>query len=380
MLGKISDLVILAICCSIFLCGCAADRKEISIPKIFSPEPPVTQTDIYFDSTVSMRGFTKLRDGNVYLKLPDLLGDMCSSTGTVNFFAFGADIRPLEGRTYRQFATPDVYNELITAVANVVDAADTDHLSIIVTDLFESDSDWSNVTQKLRDKFFAKNLTVAVIGIRNSFYGEIFDVGLNAAKFEYNSWDDPNRYRPFYLLVLGRDGAVKNFLRDFKERQSLPEDTGYLILSDNLTDAPKNFSSVPPESDLSNFVRDTKFAMDSKDTLEVAVDKFSSPATFKMNFICEPADGVCAIDRKNLIVDMELFSSNDGKNWQAVPIDKADFIAKVEPVANDKGADEYSLEFSFTPEKILNRDAVNFLHVSLRPSKSGYDVQQWVKD
>ena len=35
---------------------------------------------------------------------------------------------------------------------NVVDAANEEHLSVIITDLFESDADWSNVTKKLKDK------------------------------------------------------------------------------------------------------------------------------------------------------------------------------------------------------------------------------------
>ena len=208
--------ILLIICTAIILVGCGNQIQTVpslpgTLPNALTSEK--IDTDIYFDATVSMKGFTTLAAGNVYLTLPDLLGDLCGAAGDVKFYSFGEQIHELDGRSYRQFTTPEVYNEAITAVANVVDRADTSHLSIIVTDLFESESDWSNVTQKLRDKFFANRLAVAVIGIKNSFHGEIFDVGLNAAHFNYNSADNPDKFRPFYLLIMGRDDFVKNFLR-----------------------------------------------------------------------------------------------------------------------------------------------------------------------
>ncbi|MBR1806047.1 MAG: hypothetical protein IJ774_06660, partial [Selenomonadaceae bacterium] len=231
--------LLLIICATILICGGCGNKIQ-SVPTL-----PVTvetsadkfDTDIYFDATVSMRGFTTLPVNNFYVTLPDVLGDMCGNFGTVNFFAFGEGIHALDGRSHRQFAAPDVYVEAITSVANVVARADTSRLSVIVTDLFESDSDWSLVAQKIRERFFAAHLTVAVVGIRNPFAGEIFDVGLSAAKFNYNSFDDPNRYRPFYLLILGRDEAVKNFLRKFNERQTFANDTAYLLLTENLSSA-----------------------------------------------------------------------------------------------------------------------------------------------
>ena len=151
-----------AICAVIIVLAGGCGNKIENIPPLPGTLPDILtapekiDTDIYFDATVSMKGFTTLAAGNVYLTLPDLLGDLCGSAGETRFFAFGEQIRPLDGRSYRQFTTPNVYTEPITAVANVIDRADTAHLSIIVTDLFESDADWSNVTQKIREKFFLR--------------------------------------------------------------------------------------------------------------------------------------------------------------------------------------------------------------------------------
>ena len=214
---------LLIIFAAMILVGCGNKIQTVpplpgTLPNILSA-PEKIDSDIYFDATVSMKGFTTLAAGNVYLTLPDLLSDLCGSMGETKFFSFGEQIHPLDRTNYRRLTAPEVYVEPITAVANVIDRADPNHLSIIVTDLFESESDWANVTQKLREKFFSSHPAVAVIGIKNSFYGEIFDVGLKAAKFNYNSFDDPNRFRPFYLLILGRDDLVKNFLSKFNERR-----------------------------------------------------------------------------------------------------------------------------------------------------------------
>ena len=340
-----------------------------TLPNVLTSEK--IDTDIYFDATVSMKGFTTLAAENVYLTLPDLLGDLCGSAGEVKFFAFGEQIRPLDGRTYRQFTTPEVYNEPITAVANVVDRADTNHLSIIVTDLFESESDWSNVTQKLREKFFANHLSVAVIGIKNSFYGEIFDVGLNAAKFRYNSFDNPDRYRPFYLLVMGRDDIVKNFLRKFNERQTLPNDTGYLLLSENLTETASDFSNFEL-GEVENFYSDDTLGLDNR-VKEFGVDNFSEAASFIFSWQYSPPLGACPIDLSDVDTEVEIFSVN-GEEW--TPLEKND--VRVSFLKDNRQADIFLIKVSLTPEKSLAEGKLNFVRIKIMPKEQGYRLPLWV--
>ncbi len=366
------------ICAAILLIvsGCGNQIQTVpplpgTLPNILTA-PNAVDTDIYFDATVSMKGFTTLAAGNVYLTLPDLLGDMCGSMGTVKFFGFGANIRPLDGRSYRQFTTPDVYVEAITAVANVVDAANTDHLSIIVTDLFESDSDWSNVTQKLRDKFFANHLAVAVIGIKNSFYGDIFDVGLNAAKFHYNSWDDPNRFRPFYLLVMGRDNVVKNFLRKFNERQTLPNDTGYLLLSENLTETAADFSNFKLEEQ-ENFYSDDTLGLDNR-VKEFGLDNFNEPASFIFSWQYEPPLGACPLDLSQVDTFLEIFSVT-GEEW--TPIESNDL--RVSLMKIDKRPSNFFVKVALTPEKSLAEGKLNFVRAKVMPTALGYKLPPWVE-
>ena len=368
--------VLLIICAVLLMIGCGNQIETVpplpgTLPNAVTA-PDKLDSDIYFDATVSMRGFTTLAGGNVYLTLPDLLGDLCGSMGAVKFYSFGEQIHALDGRSYRQFTATEVYTEAITAVDNVVDAADTSHLSIIVTDLFESDSDWSNVTQKLRDKFFANHLAVAVIGIRNSFDGDIFDVGLNAAKFRYNSADNPDRYRPFYLLVMGRDDAVKNFLRKFNERQSLPNETGYLLLSENLTETPSDFSNFTVEEQ-ENFYSDDTLSLDAR-VKEFGLDNFTEAASFTFGWEYKPPLGACPLDLTEVDTAIEIFAV-EGDDW--TPLSSNDL--RVNLMRDKRQSELLLIKVALTPEKSLAEGKLNFVRVKVMPTEAGYRLPPWVE-
>ncbi len=369
--------VLLIICAvAVLISGCGNQVETVpplpgTLPNALTA-PDKLDSDIYFDATVSMRGFTTLAAGNVYLTLPDLLGDLCGSMGAVKFYGFGEQIHALDGRSHRQFATPDVYTEPITAVANVIDAADTSHLSIIVTDLFESDSDWSNVTQKLRDKFFANHLAVAVIGIRNSFYGDIFDVGLNAAKFRYNSADNPDRYRPFYLLIMGRDDAVKSFLRKFNERQTLPNDTGYLLLSENLTETAGDFRNFEL-GEVENFYSDDTLGV-GDGVKEFGLDKFSEAASFIFSWRYQPPLGACPLDLSTFDTELEIFSV-EGEEW--TPLEGNDL--RISLLKDDRQAAIFLVKVALTPERSLAEGKLNFVRIKVMPTEAGCRLPPWVE-
>ncbi|MBR1805910.1 MAG: hypothetical protein IJ774_05905, partial [Selenomonadaceae bacterium] len=238
-----------------------------------------------------------------------------------------------------------------------------------VTDLFESDSDWSLVAQKIRERFFAAHLTVAVVGIRNPFAGEIFDVGLSAAKFNYNSFDDPNRYRPFYLLVLGRDAAVKNFLRKFNERQTFANDTAYLLLTENLSSA--DFSTFEL-SEVENFYSDDTLNLGGR-VKEFGLDTFAEPASFVLNWSHEPPIGACPIDLSQLETSTEIFTAV-GDEWS--PRESNDVRATL--LKDDRQSEMFLAKVSLTPEKSLSEVAANFVRIKISPTVNGFQLPAWV--
>ena len=370
--------VLLIVVGGVICVGCGEESKEslLQPPEIYRREsdmPEKVDVDVYFDATVSMKGYTTLAAGNVYRTLPDLLSDIGSSMGEVKFYGFGEKVRELAGREYRKFSTPEPYNELITAVHNVVDESNTAHLTIIVTDLFESNADWSNISKKIRDKFFANHLAVAIIGIRNSFSGEIFDVGLNAAKFQYDSYDYPYRFRPFYLLVMGQESAVKDFMLKFKERQTLPNDAGYLLLSENLSETSSDFSKMTLEG-MENFFSNDKLKLADKTSREFGVDNFREPALFTLNFVYNPPLGACPLNMEELVPDVKVFTLIDGE-WEQRSADAKITLTPIEGAENS-----FTVQLEMLPEECLTEGQINFVHAELAPSEKGYLMPQWVQD
>ena len=225
---------------TMILSGCST-REIVGMPPGSPMMPSKSKSDkmivdVYWDATVSMKGFTTLAAGNIYRTLPDMLGELGGILGEVHFFRFGEKVVPLEGRDYRRFRDSDCYTEKTTSFGNVLDQTDPNNLSVVITDLFEDDADWSNITQKLRAKYFPQHLTVAIIGVKNSFYGKIYDAGINAASFNYDSKDDPARFRPFYLFLMGSESQVQAFLERWKDKMSSenikPENIKYAVFSE----------------------------------------------------------------------------------------------------------------------------------------------------
>ena len=362
----------------IFCNGCGDSEGVIQLPENYRRSETAlserVDVDVYFDATVSMKGYTTLAAGNVYRTLPDILSDIGGSMGEIKFYGFGENVTELDGREYRKFSSPEPYNEIITAVHNVIDKADSSHLSIIVTDLFESDSDWTNISKKIRDKFFANHLAVGVIGIRNSFSGEIFDVGLNAAKFQYDSYDYPYRFRPFYLLILGQETAVKNFMLKFKERQTLPNDTGYLLLSENLSEISNDFSKMTLQTP-ENFYVDEKLSFADKTIKEFGIDSFGKPATLSLNFNYAPPLGACPLNMAEMNSDIKIFALED-EEWE--PLSNA--TAEITLNAVEGEENNFIVQFKVLPEDALKEGRINFIHAELSPSEKGYLMPEWVRN
>ena len=371
---------VLTIFSAIFLSGCGGEEiSELTLPAEVSdskpaPIPEKISTDVYFDATVSMQGYTTLSAGNVYRTLPDLLSDIGGSMGEVTFHSFGENIQKLEGRDYRRFSSPDPYTEIITAVHNVIDKSNSGHLSIIVTDLFESDADWSNIAQKIREKYFANHLAAAVIGIKNSFNGDIFDVGLNAAKFHYDSNAAPERFRPFYLLILGREEMISDFMHRFRERQTLPNETQYLLLSENLTTTASDFSRMNL-LEMQNFFADNKFNLDEAGAKEFGVDKFTEPAAFSVQFDYNAPLGACPLNMNEMDSSAKIFVLDEGE-WSAQ--NNNDLQITMTPA--DGAANSYVVKVELTPEKSLREGKINFVQASIAPTAKGYQLPDWVRN
>ena len=144
MRNKSILLVLIAIVVTVFISGCSFDdifgKKKVMVISPFDVKAadvstnPVT--DIYFDASLSMAGYTTVQNNNFYRQLPDDLMAIGSSIGETNFYSFGKNVNQLSGYDYRKFINPDAYVELENSIKDVVSSAAPEHLTVIVTDLF----------------------------------------------------------------------------------------------------------------------------------------------------------------------------------------------------------------------------------------------------
>ena len=367
------------------LTGCGSDKiPTISMPTEAGQSAEKTQAkpvvDIYWDATESMRGYTTAAAGSIYRTMPDSLGDISTSMGETHFFRFGAEVTPLEGRAYRSFSNPDAYTEVVTSFGKVIDEASPEHLSIVVTDLFESDADWSNVTQKLREKYFAQHLGVAVIGVKNAFQGDIYDVGMNAAKYSWDSAGDPAKFRPFYLFLMGPEQDIQDFIQRWQQHYA--SEAGqismqYAVFSENLGAEGNSFPELQV-SDSKNLYSNESLEISDKRIREFGCDKMGEETSLTVNCKYKPVIGACQVDMDKLEKAMQVFAlDEESGEWKL--LDDTANAPKVEVGAPD-GEGNYDVKLTFVPEQSLAMEQINFIHARIAPEARSLKLPAWVSE
>jgi hypothetical protein len=210
------------------------------------------KVDIFFDATLSMKGFVSTQASSSYQQTVPLLERGVIegwNGGQATFYKFGDIIAPLPGRDYLDAVRPAFYGDSKynrkTLIEQVIDQAKPDHLTVIVTDLFQNNADVNQLSDKLKKKFIANKLAVGVYAIRSQYNGTVYDVGPDGYSFNYVSGDKPDTNRPFYLLAFGSHADIQHYfdvlggsgLSVFPEKH-------VLIFSRHLTERPTSFAGA----------------------------------------------------------------------------------------------------------------------------------------
>ena len=232
---RIVALYVLFLQCA---CGvpraCKSDR--ISVLPLEDPSDVLAEiseelaVDLFLDATLSMRGFILPEAESRYEQTLQLL-ERAAQTGWkeahLTVYRFGSAIEPIGSSAYLAAGRPKFYEDprffertLIERVITFPEDSTSngaptsgiaDRLKVIVTDLFQNDGDVSLLTRNMKEKYLEKNLAVGVLGIKSEFDGKVYDVGTGNYNFEYKSGDAEERFRPFYVLVLGKHLDVEHF-------------------------------------------------------------------------------------------------------------------------------------------------------------------------
>lgn len=355
--------------------------------------------DVYFDASVSMAGYTTIAADNIYRELPDELSSIGSSMGEVNFFRFGEQIFPVEGMDYRQYSNTGVYTELSNSVKNVVAAADPNHLTVIVTDLFETDTAWSAVAQGIKEKYFSKRMAVAVMGMKNPFNGRIYDVGLNQQAFDYSSNSDKAKYRPFYILAMGPEKHVNDFLKRCKDKE-FGHDFKFVKMSSNLMDEPKSILDTEGV-EVENVYAETSISLPEEEkAAQYSINSLDEPITLTQRFVYVPDSLGCAMDMSKVVPNVSLhylqenvqqekgffdtLFGDDEPEQQAevvetkwIGIDSSKLTCTITAVEGQENT--YDVAVKFMPRDVLKTGYVNYLNINIAPTYDGFVLPDWIR-
>lgn len=208
---------------STMLYGCSsntpASRGVSEPPAVSYKKSDSVDVAVYLDGTFSMGGYVNYPSTTIYVDALKGIERTITSNWKqekIQYVKFGDSLQNLSREQFLQANNLDFYQEKDTSLQTVVDAMDTNKLNILVTDLFQTNQDIDSLIISLKKACFADSShAMALIGVKSQFNGKIYDVGKNSLSFTYASKDDVETYRPFYLLVLGKEADVRAFTESY---------------------------------------------------------------------------------------------------------------------------------------------------------------------
>lgn len=202
---------------------------EIDLSDDYDGTPSdVLRVRIYFDATGSMKGFVVPGQTQYTRIIPILESAVLTgwADGKAEFFRFGKWVETIDRTSYLRMQYPESYIDDIsrqTFIQKVIDYetqetdetqenqepsdnAKADRLVVIVTDLFQAENDINLLVAPLKDRYLRNNNAVGLLGIRSQFDGFVYDSRSHKSNIE-----DPESFRPFYVLALGKHADVARY-------------------------------------------------------------------------------------------------------------------------------------------------------------------------
>ena len=198
----------------------------------------------------------------------------------------------------------------------------------------------------------------------------------------------------FMIVGLGEEiftDLPPELMEKFKERQTLPNATEYLLLVKNLS-ALSNKLAEQEILEMDNLFREDKFKVTDEGVRELGIKSLSDPATLRVQFKREVPLGACPFTPE-LIGNVKIFTPAQN-DWQpsaekefsvkvASPTDEeqsppedVELYAELKPV--EETDDVFTLKLIFVPDRVLNREEINLMNVSVSPTSKSYKLPDWV--
>jgi len=372
----------------IFFIGCSQDAKpprfdaESSINDIIFETQAVPKSidiDIYLDATTSMKGYAKVKN-SVYSKFLDELesGLRTSwSESNIKFFKFGTGIREINREEYKSAEANDAfYSEKgifeQTNIDKVIDKTSQDRVSLVITDLFQTEGDVLKVVEELKNRCLGKDIDLAILGIKSEYNGTIYDA--KVPPFKLNTENNPELKRAFYAIIFGNGPNIEHLFKTLKQSslKNHLDEKYFTVISSK--DAVKGFQIeiVKPEDrkkDRSIVIKKKTDRQKDELVFDAVVTDISNPIPIVVNINLDSGyyppigDFIVKINRKAVF-----------KNKKEVILEEdiKDIIIKNKV----RNSSNYNLDLELTlPPKTL---AISYEIVFLLPQLNAFAIPDWV--
>lgn len=216
-----------------------------------TPQPSsatIKSAQLFFDGSGSIRGFlpNKRELSTAYTDvIQNLIDQLPQTTSNVNYYKFGGKVESIASADLPQLFQSDFYKcskkskrrkadcdnkeSRIDIVLSTVQNTAPDILSVIVTDLFLSDSTVLGQQQQgLRrelTKIIHSGRTIALFGISSQFEGEIMDLPSGG---KYNG----AKFHPFYVIAIGPPATLQQINQKLNADvlSVLPDDSHHVAI------------------------------------------------------------------------------------------------------------------------------------------------------
>lgn len=386
------------------------------VPPEFDPPRDITPGDIsdglvvrlYFDASLSMQGFVVPGSTHYTRMVPCLEGVVLGGwkEATVEFFQFGEEVKDITRNTYLRARFEDFYekeninretfiekiidredplasNQMAesnmpkesTKVVSPTEEVNETRLVIIVTDLFQDNSDINLLINQLKEKFIKNDLEVGLFGLRSQFDGIVYDTGVSEEPLPHQSDpEDSETYRPFYLLVLGRHADIAHYFYGLKAK-GFPE-AKTIIFSRYLVSPSLSFDDSPIELDNLN---NTTFVRSEDPRLkQYEIWKDSNPAKISATFDYVPLPHVMFFDSNAL--EPVITGKHKLQGETKISRKAGEYLEVKSTLSKNEGSNELSVDFSLDSQALPKEKVVYLYEVTLSPNVDKYEVPSWCSD
>lgn len=388
-----------AVCLALVGCGSSRTAKTGEL----TPELPNFQkseeinADIYIDGTTSMYGYVNYPGGTIYanaVKNSDRTITENWKKSDTEFIKFGDDFKKLSRDEFLQMNQAGFYDQKDTSLQKVVEQADNKKLNVIITDLFQTNQDIDSLMASLKNKGLADGNAVSIIGMKSQFNGKIFDIGKNLSSVDYASTDDPQTYRPFYLLVFGNENDVRTFTVAFAKNAPANSQVRVALIgknfgsqgtleADSISKGEKRAKGIAPLAEISNILpndsfRQYRLKLDEKaSTTDIRL--FNKEIVGKIPSAYEvQTDSVEMLtagegNKKPSFIDKILRRNTGSGDASFEKVDAKDFLTGT---VNDVGLKDGESNLSFTinvnPAAVHKKEGIYRTQLSIVPTKDAY--------